>query len=183
MAKTNQVIENPVMGDRVKFLVTSEDSEGKILKVELHCKPGAQGPPLHYHPLQTEKFEVIKGALGLDDKGKKMVLKAGESYLVERNSRHRFYNVSDTEDVLVQVTLEPALKTEFFFETMYALAKQGKTNDKALPKNPLQFAAIMHEYDGEMLAEEIPLPAQKFLAKGLGRLAKLLGYKGYIPFR
>lgn len=183
MAKTNQVIENPIMGDRVKFLVTSKDSQGKVLKVELYCKPGAQGPPLHYHPLQTEKFEVIKGSLGLDDKGKSMVLKAGDSYQVERNSRHRFYNASDKEEVLVEVTLEPALKTEFFFETMYALAKQGKTNANALPKNPLQFAAIMHEYDGEMLAEEIPLAAQKFMAKGLGRMAKLLGFKGYIPFK
>lgn len=182
MAKTNQIIENPVIGDKVRFLVTSADSKGKLLKVELWCKPGAKGPPIHYHPKQTETFRVIRGQLGLDDLGENRVLKSGDCYTVAPGSIHRFYNASQQEDLLVEVELQPALKTEFFFETMYALATEGKTNGEALPKNPLQFAAMLHEYYGEMFAVEPPIILQKIIAKGLGSFAKLLGYKGYIPF-
>jgi quercetin dioxygenase-like cupin family protein len=182
MANTNQVITNAIIGDRVKFLVTSEDSGGNLLKVELWCKPGAKGPPLHYHPLQKETFEVVRGTLGIDDNNEKMALSAGEKYSVPANSLHRFYNASNEEDVVVLVSLEPALKTEFFFETLYSLANQGKTDENSLPKSILQFAAMMHEYDGEMLASGPPIFLQKFMARGLGSLAKLLGYKGFIPF-
>lgn len=183
MALTDQIIENPVMGDRVKFLVTSADSGGKLLKVELWCKPGAKGSPRHYHPLQTETFEVIRGELGLEDEGKKRVLKAGERYTVLPGSPHRFYNASTSQDLLVEVDVQPALKTEFFFETMYSLAKEGKTNGESLPKNLLQFSALLHEYYGEMFAVGPPVLLQKIIAKGLGGFAKLLGYKGFIPFR
>jgi hypothetical protein len=57
MAKTNQIIENPVMGDKLKFLITSEDSKGELLKVEVWLKSGAQGSPLHYHPMQSESLK------------------------------------------------------------------------------------------------------------------------------
>lgn len=183
MATKNQVIENPVIGDKVKFLVTSAESKGALLRVELWCTPGAPGTPMHRHPKQRETFEVLSGSLGIDDDGKKIVLRTGEKYSVSPDSAHRFYNASADEEVRVIVDLEPALKTEFFFETMYALARQGKTGRNALPSNPLQFAAIMHEYEGEMLAVGPPVFVQSFLAKIVGRLAKLLGFKGIIPYK
>jgi len=65
---------------------------------------------------------------------------------------------------------------------LYSLANQGKTDRNSLPKNPLQFAALLHEYDGELLAEKPPVLVQKIMAKGVGSIAKLLGFKGFIPF-
>jgi hypothetical protein len=44
MAKTNDIIENPVIGDKLKFIVTASDSKGELLKVHLWNKAGAQGP-------------------------------------------------------------------------------------------------------------------------------------------
>ena len=181
MAKTNQIVENPIIGDKAKFLVTAEDSKGELLRAELWCKPGAQGTPLHYHPLQSETFEVVKGKLGVHDKGKDMILLPGQKYTIEKNSLHRFWNASSDEDFLVIVELRPALKTEFCLETIYAIANQKKANKDGMPKNPLQLAAVLNEYYGELFLTNPPVFVQKFMAKVVGRIAKKFGYKGFVP--
>jgi quercetin dioxygenase-like cupin family protein len=180
MAKTNQVIENKTIGDKVKFLVTGADSNGELLRAELWVKPSGGGPPLHYHPVQTETFSIVKGEMNLTCDGKEMVLKAGESYTVPPNTPHKFWNGSSAEAIAI-VDLKPALKAEFFIETIYALDMKGKTNKQGLP-NMLQFAAILNECYGELFVVGPPIPAQKFMAKVVGGIAKLIGYKGYIPF-
>jgi mannose-6-phosphate isomerase-like protein (cupin superfamily) len=180
MAKTNQFIKNKTFGDEVKFLVTSEDSEGKSLKAQLLVKPGGGGPPLHYHPIQSETFTITNGAMNLVHNGKELILKAGESYTVPPNTPHKFWNGSSADAVAI-VELKPALKTEFFLETLYALDRMGKTNKEGLP-NLLQFSAILNESYGEFFVVGPPILAQKFIAKVVGRFAKIIGYKGYIPF-
>ena len=81
MAKTNQVIENKTFGDKCQFLVTSEDSKGELLKFKFWCKPGGEGPPLHYHPAQSESFEVVSGELSVTCDGEKRILKKEEKIL------------------------------------------------------------------------------------------------------
>lgn len=181
MAKTNQVIENKTFGDKVKFLVTAEDSKGELLRAELWVTPSGEGPPLHYHPVQTETFNVIKGEMNLICNGKDLILKAGESYTVLPNTPHKFWNGGKAE-VIAMVELKPALKTEFFLETIYSLDMQGKTNKKTGLPGLLQFSAILNECYGELFVVGPPIPAQKFMAKVIGGFAKLIGYKGYVPF-
>ncbi|MCC7050959.1 MAG: cupin domain-containing protein [Bacteroidia bacterium] len=181
MAKTNQVIENKTYGDKLKFLVTDEDSNGELLKAELWCKPGGEGPPMHYHPVQSETFEVIKGKLNLICNGEKMILKPGEKFTVKPNNAHTWWN-EGSEDLVTILELRPALKTEFFLETVYSLDAQGKTNKKTGLPSVLQFAAILNECYGEVFVVGPPIVAQKFMAKVIGRFAKLIGYKGYVPF-
>lgn len=180
MATTNQLLVSKTFGDKMKFLVTSEDSNEKLLKLEITCEPGAQGPPLHYHPVQEERFEVVKGKLGLSCDGKEMILNPGEKFTVPPNSAHKWWNATQDE-MVTRVELTPALKTEFFLESIYSLDVQGKIGKKGIP-GPLQFAAILNECYGELFVVGPPIPAQKFMAKVVGRFAKLLGYKGYIPF-
>ncbi|WP_395078099.1 cupin domain-containing protein [Flavobacterium sp.] len=180
MARTNQFIKNNTFGDEVKFLVTSEDSQGKLLKAELLVKPGGGEPPSHYHPIQSETFTITSGEMNLIHNGKEIILKAGQSYTVPPNTPHKFWNGSKADAVAI-VELKPALKTEFFLETLYALDKQGKTNKEGLP-NLLQFSAILNETYGEFFVVGPPIFAQKFIAKVVGWFAKTIGYKGYIPF-
>ncbi|MCD6019518.1 MAG: Cupin 2 conserved barrel domain protein [Bacteroidetes bacterium] len=180
MAKTNQIIENPILGDKAKFLITAEDSNGELMRGELWLKPLAQGPPLHYHPIQSETFEVVKGKLGLEVDGKKMLLGPGEKYTIQPNTSHKWFNAGD-EELHMFAELRPALKTEFFLESMYSLACQGKVNKEGLP-GTLQFAALLNECPGELYIVGPPIPAQKFMAKFVGGFAKLIGYKGFVPF-
>jgi mannose-6-phosphate isomerase-like protein (cupin superfamily) len=180
MATTNQVIENRTIGDKVRFLVTGADSNGELLRAELWVKPSGEGTPMHYHPIQSETFRIVKGEMNLICEGKEMVLREGESFTVPANTPHKFWNGSGAEAIAI-VDLVPALKAEFFLETMYALDMQGKTKKDGLP-HMLQFAAILHECYGELYVVGPPIPVQKFMAKVVGGFAKLIGYKGYIPF-
>jgi len=180
MAKTNQIIESKTYGDKAKFLVTAEDSEGKLLRAQVWIQPGAEGPPEHYHPIQSETFEVLKGQLNIIYEGQEMVLFPGEKITVEPNTLHKWYN-DGHEELEAIVVLRPALKTEYFLESMYALDYMGKLDKKGLP-NPLQFAAILNECYGELFVIGPPIFMQKFMAKVVGKIAKFIGFKGYVPF-
>jgi mannose-6-phosphate isomerase-like protein (cupin superfamily) len=180
MAKTNDIIENPVGGYQIEFLVTAEDSHGRSLKIELWMKVGGHGPPEHMHTKQIETFEVIGGTLGINVSGKEYLLIAGQKITAPINAPHKFWNAGNTE-VAMTVELRPALRTEFFMETMYSLAKRGKVNKEGVP-NLLQLAAILNEHYGEGVMVGPPIPAQKFLAKVIGGFAKSIGYKGFVPY-
>jgi hypothetical protein len=97
------------------------------------------------------------------------------------NAPHRFWNAGDTE-LLMTAEFKPALRTEFFLESIYSLAKQGKSNKAGTPSNLFQFAAILNEHYGEMFIIGPPIIAQKILAKVVGNVAKLFGYKGFVPY-
>lgn len=180
MAKTNQIIESKTYGDKAKFLVTAAESKGEVLRVQAWIKSGAEGPPEHYHPVQSESFEVIKGQLNMIYEGKEIVLLPGEKITVAPNALHKWYNAG-SEELEVIAELRPALKTEYFLESMYALDQLGKLDKKGLP-NPLQFAAILNECYGELFVLGPPIFMQKFMAKVVGGFAKLMGFKGHFPF-
>lgn len=181
MAKTNDIIENSVTNENIRFLITSGDSKGELLKVEFKCKVGAQGPPEHIHPHQSETFEVFKGKAGILLNGKEQFLSAGQQVTVPANAPHRFWNAGDDE-LLMTAEFKPALRTEFFLESMFSLAKQGKVNKIGTPSNLFQFGAILNEHYGELFIIGPPVIAQKFLAKVIGGLGKLIGYKGFVPY-
>ena len=181
MAKTNDIIENPVTHEQIRFLTTSEDSDGKLLKIEFTCKVGAQGPPEHIHPHQSETFEIINGNAGILLNGKEQFLTTGQKVTVPANAPHRFWNAGDNE-LLMTAEFKPALRTEFFLESVFSIAKQGKANKTGTPRNLFQFGAILNEYYGETFILGPPIIAQKFLAKVIGGLGKLIGYKGFVQY-
>ena len=86
------------------------------------------------------------------------------------------------EDAGVRVNwqIRPALRTEAFFETLFGLASEGKTNEKGVP-NPLQAAVIAQAFADEFRLAKPPWPVQRALFATLVPLARLLGYKADHP--
>jgi hypothetical protein len=108
--------------------------------------------------------------------GHEQVLPAGESVNVPPGTPHTIWNAGDGE-VHMLVEFRPALKTEGFFETMFGLARDGKTDRRGRP-SLLRFAAGASEY-GMYLAGG-PIPLQKALFGVLRPLARLCGYNRFI---
>jgi len=181
MAHTHAIIENPVIGDKMQFLTTAQDSHGETLKIKVWFKAGAQGPPYHIHPVQTEIFEVLSGTAEFTLNGEQQKLTAGQTLVVPPNAKHKFRNASDSELVMA-VELKPALKSEFFLETFYSLAKKGKTDKMSVPNNFLHWMTILNEYYGEQFIVGPPIFMQKLMARIFGGLGKLFGYKGYVAY-
>ncbi len=173
MAQTGEMIENPVTHDRVIFRVTAQETNGAFLVFDDFLLAGYISPPEHIHPRQQEHFEVISGSLGVRIAGREQVLRAGENVAVPPGTPHTIWNAGGGETHL-RVAFQPALQTEAFFETMFALARDGKTDGQGKP-SLLQFAAGASEYGMYVTRPSIAL--QKALFAVLGPLARLLGYR------
>ena len=91
-------------------------------------------------------------------------------------TRHILWNASD-EEAAMMVGLRPALKAETAFETLFGLARDGKTNEHGLP-NLFQTAVLVADYQETQVL--LPFPVQ-ILQKLLTPLARLLGYRSSYP--
>lgn len=72
------------------------------------------------------------------------------------------------------------MNTETFFETLWGLARDGKTNEKDTPNLP-QVAVIAHEYENEFRLTTPSFVVQKVLFAVLAPLGKMLGYRARYP--
>lgn len=131
----SRVIENPLIGDRVTFLETSEESNGKHTLLLVELAP-LGGNDIHYHRTYSETFEVLEGELGVQIGKENKILKKGEKYKVDEFVLHRFFNPSATTPMKFQCTLLPG--HEGFEKTVrvgYGLCRDGFTTKKGIPKN------------------------------------------------
>ena len=73
------------------------------------------------------------------------------------------------------------MNSEIAFETIYGLARDGKTNKDGVP-NVLQFAVMLSGVNrGELYLAHPPIPVQKTLFAALAPVGRLLGYKDHYP--
>jgi mannose-6-phosphate isomerase-like protein (cupin superfamily) len=175
MTERGEMIENPVTHDRLIFRATAQDTNGALLEFDDFLLAGYICPPEHVHPRQQERFAVISGSLGIRIEGREQVLNAGEKAVVPAGTPHTIWNAGEGETHL-RVEFQPALQTEAFFKSMFALARDGKTDRQGRP-SLLQFAAGASDYG--MYVTRPPISLQKALFAVLGPLARALGYRPY----
>ncbi|MDX1414281.1 MAG: cupin domain-containing protein [Candidatus Promineifilaceae bacterium] len=180
MAKSGQLIENPMIGDRVLFRKTAQETNGELLEMVIYAQPAAAGPPVHIHPQSEETFTVLEGRLDAQVNGRTLQFGPGESFHVAPGVPHTWWNSSEGE-ARVLVTFSPASRMETFLETMYGLAKDGHTDDHGVP-GFLRLAVIAPTYfDVNHLADP-PLALQKALFGVLRPIGRLLGYQSDYPY-
>ncbi|HLL47371.1 MAG TPA: cupin domain-containing protein, partial [Longimicrobiaceae bacterium] len=66
-----------VMGTRIRFLVSTEETGGAWSLLEYTAPAGFPGPAPHYHARTTELFYVLEGRLTLEHGGAARVLDPG----------------------------------------------------------------------------------------------------------
>ena len=156
-ARSGDQLDNPVTGLRTVFRATSEETAGELLQVEWIGDAFWTTGPDHVHRLQEERFEVLSGKLGLRVDG------VG-------------WNAGD-EEVHVLVDFRPALRTAIAFESLAALAREGKTNRAGAPRNPLLAALVLRHFEDEIYFVRPPLALQRVVLGPLAALARVLGYR------
>ena len=175
MIRKGDVIENPVTGERLRFLETSSETNGESVLVECTVQANGFVAAAHVHPKQAERFEVESGVITFKLAGKEIVAGAGDTVIVPAGVSHKFWNAGETEATFVcEVT--PALQFERLLETMFALAADGKTNRKGIP-NPLRLAVIANDHFEDV---RLPFPPAWMQKAGLAMgapLGRLLGYE------
>ena len=170
-------IENPVTGERVTFRQRSGQTGGGLLEFELVLEPRPAAAPGHIHARQDEQIEVTSGAVRLRLGGEEQRLEAGAALTLPAGIAHTLWNDGD-EDARLLVRVRPALRTETGIETIFGVARDGKTNARGNP-NPLQGALLARAYD--TFFGWPPVPVQKALLAPLVPIARLLGYRDRYP--
>lgn len=173
MARTGQTVEGPFT--RIRFVETAADTRGERLVMEQLIRPGGASTPAHRHPRQTERFEVLGGAMTFALEGRTRVLGPGERVDVPRGAAHTFANAGGG-DLVVRVTLEPAGSSEAFFETVVVLERSGLLPEKRVTvPQLLQMALLLHHYDLRLAG--VPVWVQRPLFGLLSRVARLAGFR------
>jgi quercetin dioxygenase-like cupin family protein len=154
MAFSGQVLDNPVSGERFIFQQTAGDTHGRLLAFDLVLAPDGRVPGGHVHPEQEERFQVLAGAVRFRKGLRRVLATAGDELVVPPGTYHRFANAGDDAAVL-RVQVQPALSMERLYETVVALARDGRTMRSGMPK-PLDLALFMREFEREVQAPLAP---------------------------
>ena len=180
MIKTGDVIENPITGEKMEFLQTAEDTGGALLQLMLTVKPGGFVAAPHIHPKQEERFMVKSGTIRLQVDGDERLLSAGQEGRVSPGTPHVWWN-GGADELKALVEFRPALRTQDTLSTIFALARDGKTNKMGVP-NLLQIAVTVRKYGGNMYLAKPPIFVQKLLFVSIAWIGRLLGYRGDYPY-
>ena len=167
--------ENPVTGERLVFKKTSADTSGEFVLFECFVKPSGFVAAAHVHPFQEERFQILEGSVMFRIDGQELAAEPGDAILVAAGRKHQFWNAGD-EEVRFACEVRPALQFEQLIETMFSLARDGKTNRKGMP-NPLRLAVVAKAHFDTV---RLPFPPVWMQRAGLALgspLGRLLGYR------
>ncbi|HMG67253.1 MAG TPA: cupin domain-containing protein [Chitinophagaceae bacterium] len=174
MIKQGDIITNSRTGQTMRFLKTGAETKGELLQIDCISPPTSVKEPEHIHPFQENKFEIISGNCNFSIDGNEHIAKPGEVVSIPPNVRHHFWNAGDTDVHYIQ-EFRPALKIMNFFETLFALARDGKLNEKGIP-NLFHMSIILLAYKNEIRVTKPPWSVQNITYKILAPIGKLKGY-------
>jgi nucleoside-diphosphate-sugar epimerase/mannose-6-phosphate isomerase-like protein (cupin superfamily) len=153
----HRVFEGP--STRICILETAAETSGARLRFEQTLAIGDGRPPRHVHRKQTESFLVVSGRLGLEADGVVCEIGPGKSYSVPPGTAHTLWNAGD-QPCVNEVTLEPALDMEHFFEGIVTLEAQHRLPPHGRP-DLLRIALLFGKHDN--LIAGIPRVVQRLV--------------------
>jgi quercetin dioxygenase-like cupin family protein len=163
MIRTGDSIANPVTGETVTFQRTSADSDGELVIAEVTLEPGGSAAGVHVHPNQTETFQILDGTVGFRLGRERLFATTGDTVTVKAGTAHTFWNTSESRARFV-CEIRPALGFERLLETMFALARDGKTDRRGMP-HPLRLAAIANHHHDDLQLPIVPPSVQRLAAR------------------
>jgi mannose-6-phosphate isomerase-like protein (cupin superfamily) len=176
MAHFGHAIENPRTGERIVFLHTQSDTHGEFVDFDHFLPPGPSTFGEHVQLNQEERFEIVSGAARYRLDGVERQAGPGEVVVIPPGAYHVNCWTGGPDELQVRHNLRPALGAEDFFETLFALARLGKTNPKG-GVNLIQLAVMGSKIESRTYGAGVPIPTQRWAVPALAALGRLLGYQ------
>ena len=143
-----------LVGDTYTVTVSGEDTAGRFCVIDMHIPPGG-GPPPHRHDFE-ETFIVLDGEIEATFRGKKSVVRAGDTVNIPANAPHQFHNTSSNATRLLCIC-SPAGQEKFFKEVGVKVATRTTPPPKLSPEEQEAFMkkalALAPQYRTEFLKE------------------------------
>jgi quercetin dioxygenase-like cupin family protein/uncharacterized protein YndB with AHSA1/START domain len=159
----SHVLEMDPLGIRMEFLATADDTGGQLLEMEVSGRPRGFLAQRHVHPSQTERLEVVSGAIKVTMNGREHVLREGDSIEVPAGTPHTQAPVGDGPGT-VRIGVRPAGDTQAFLERMAQLCREGKLTRSGYPR-PVAGAEVVRDYGHTGHASAPPLRVQRAIAR------------------
>jgi mannose-6-phosphate isomerase-like protein (cupin superfamily) len=177
MPYAGQTLNNPFTGERIIFEQTEQDTDGSVVAFEHFMLPRTVPTfPEHVQLNQEERFEILAGTAQYRLAGVDGQAHHGETVIVPPGVVHiNCWNVGP-DALEMRHSFHPALGTDIFFETIFMLAMNGKTNAKG-EVNLLQLAVIGNEIKSQTFNAGIPIPLQRLALPVLAMVGRLIGYR------
>src|SRR5215208_6780071 len=149
--------------------VELRETEGDVLEFDVVGRAKGFLAQPHVHTRQTERLEVVSGALRLGIDGHEQVLGPGEWMEVPPGTAHT-QRPADGGSVRVRIQVRPAGTTEDFLRRLADMSTRGDFLRGGWPK-PLAAAALVRDFGDEGHAAKPSLRTQKRVAGALLRAA------------
>ncbi|NJR63723.1 MAG: cupin domain-containing protein [Cyanobacteria bacterium CRU_2_1] len=134
------------------FLVTSAETDNRLLLLEVQTVPGAEPPP-HLHYDQDEVFYILEGEIEVYCMGQVRIARAGETVFLPRKHAHAFYFLSPIRFLALA---QPG-GLDGYFETMSSPATSMEIPANAntyAESDPVDALALAAKYGVKMLSPE-----------------------------
>ncbi len=177
MPSLGDEIVNPRNGERMMFRKHTRE----LLEIETWNPPTATREPEHVHPHQEQRARVLAGSIRFRVSGSERDLEPGQSISIPAGTPHHHWNPGKEEVHWIQ-SFTPALNIAAFFETYFALARDGKLDERGMP-SLLQLAVMLPGFGEEIRPTGPPWPLLKATTTVIAPLARLRGYSATYPNR
>ena len=141
-----------IVGDTYTILLTGDDTDGRFCLIDMYIPPGG-GPPPHRHDFE-ESFTILEGEIEAAFRGKKSIVRAGETINIPANAPHYFTNASKRPARLLCIC-SPAGQDEFFLTIGVPVATRTtpapKPNQTAKAEMKAKITALLPKFRTEMV--------------------------------
>jgi mannose-6-phosphate isomerase-like protein (cupin superfamily) len=187
MSEPAAVLEMPTLGVRVEIRRTAAETGGELVEFDVVGRVRGFLAQPHVHPAQSERHEVIEGAMRLVVGRRSTLLRPGDAAVVPPGARHRQLPAGDGPG-RVRVQLRPAGRAEEFLGRLAAIDAAGSFTRSGYPR-PLAAAGLVVDF-GDVGHAAFPPPAvQRALARAVLRASSReygavsrQHFKGRLPY-
>jgi hypothetical protein len=128
----------------------------------------------------VERVRGLEGELTIGFRDRTVRVGPGDLLEVPPGVPHNFHNRGSVA-VHTTVEFEPAGQMKEFLEMASGLARDGKTDRRGRPRNPLQLAVFTLGFHDVFHVTRPPRAVQRIALAPLAVLARALGYRHYDP--
>jgi quercetin dioxygenase-like cupin family protein len=153
-------------GIKIRFLPPDLGAE----RGEIIILPYTDGPPLHTHERQREKFTVHQGVLQINMSGTWRGVRAGEDFSIPIGVPHTYRNNS-SDLCLFEYSLTPGSRFSEMMRLFERLARQRKLTSVKDIRSIFYLAMVFAEFRDDVRSTQPPA----FVMLAIARLARLIG--------
>jgi len=176
MARPGDVVRHPAFGAQIRFLHTSQNTDGQLLRVEVTLPPRFSMPE-HIHPRQEEQHEVVAGTLQARVGGVQRDYVAGERVIGPANVPHAWRNPSDRDDLRLVSEHRPVLHMEPMLESGFAIAGDLWMDRRHAIEHLLRAAILMDEVKDDFYFTGFSMRALMAVFVALVPVGRWFGYR------